>query len=259
MKEPKRQPPHAGEALTRADVIRLKKQHGGRRGLDLEGADLHEADLSELDLHGAELPQANLQGADLFKANLRRADLTVANLQGASLINANLQGTNLHGADLQGADMRWTDLRRARLQQADLRRACLDMASLRDADLENANWGDYVLRDEIIGELWWAASGYRALKQRHTEAGMYDIAGHFFYREMEARRKLAQKERRVAEVIALNAFRLLYGYGERPVRVIGWVVAVILGLALVDWAFGTVEHGFPDALYYSGVSFTALG
>jgi hypothetical protein len=51
----------------------------------------------------------------------------------------------------------------------------------------------------------------------------------------------------------------LYGYGERPGRVIGWAAGIVLGLALVHWAFGTVAGGFWDALYYSAVSFTALG
>jgi hypothetical protein len=88
---------------------------------------------------------------------------------------------------------------------------------------------------------------------------MHAIAGEFFYREMEARRKLAWKERRLPYALSMYALRFLYGYGERPLRVIGWVVAVILGFALGHWLFGTVERGFWDALYYSAVSFTALG
>ena len=95
---------------------------------------------------------------------------------------------------------------------------------------------------------------------------MYDIAGELHYREMEARRKLAWKgpvprgkERRRRYALALYALRFLYGYGERPERVIAWVAAVILGFALVHWLFGTVERGFLEALYYSAVSFTALG
>ena len=32
-------PPHAGERLTREDVLRLIEEHGGPEGLDLRGAD----------------------------------------------------------------------------------------------------------------------------------------------------------------------------------------------------------------------------
>ena len=68
---------------------------------------------------------------------------------------------------------------------------------------------------------------------------MYDIAGEFHYREMEARRKLAWKERRLPYALSMYSLRFLYGYGERPERVIGWAAAIIFGLALVHWLFGT--------------------
>jgi len=126
-------------------------------------------------------------------------------------------------------------------------------------NLANATWGDYVLAEEAAGQFDEAASTYRVLKQLHTNGGMYDIAGEFHYREMEARRKLAWKERRLPYALSMYLLRFLYGYGERPERVIGWVVAVILGFALGHWLVGTVAGGFLDALYYSAVSFTALG
>jgi len=237
MAEPKGKPPHAGERLTREDVERLIAEHGGPEGLDLRWANLREANLTRLDLHGAHLSDANLQGADLRHGNLQQANLRWANLQGAALSGA------------------------------DLRRARLAYANLQDANLEGANWGDYVFGDEIDGLFGAAASAYRALKQWHTDAGMYDVAGHFFYREMEAQRKLAWKggqpwegkERRLPYALSLNLLRFLYGYGERPERVIAWAAAVILGFALGHWLVGTVERGFLDALYYSAVSFTALG
>jgi hypothetical protein len=132
--------------------------------------------------------------------------------------------------------------------------------ALRQIDnLATAPWGDYVLAEEAAGQFDEAASTYRTLKQCHTYAGMYDIAGEFHYREMEARRKLAWKERRLPYAVAMYCLRFLYGYGERPERVIAWAAAVILGFAIGHWLSGTVDRGFLDALYYSAVSFTALG
>jgi len=292
MDEP--EPPQAKKPLTRKDVLRLIEEHGGPEGLDLSQRDLRQAVLDQLDLHGANLTGAHLQGAHIHRANLegadlQRADLHEAHLEGANLVEAKLQGATLEGARLKQAHVGWADLQGAVLQrasldathfiganlqgadlrngyllgvdlwQADLRRAKMAGALLRDAKLEGANWGDYVLGDEIAGDFGGAASVYRTLKQRHTELGMYDIAGEFHYREMEARRKLGWKKRRLPYASAMYALRFLYGYGERPERVIGWVVAVILGFALGHWLSGTVERGFPDALYYSAVSFTALG
>jgi hypothetical protein len=152
-----------------------------------------------------------------------------------------------------------TNLQRADLSWADLRRARLAWANVRDANLEGANWGDYTLGEEMAGGFGVAASAYRTLKRWHTQAGMYEIAGEFHYREMEARRKLAWKERRLPYALSMYLLRFLYGYGERPERVIGWAAAIVFGLALVHWLFGTVTGGFLDALYYSAVSFPALG
>ena len=298
MDEPKREPPQAEKPLTREDVLRLIDEHGGPKGLDLRQADLRQANLVALDLHGARLDGANLrearlQGADLraamlgyaklehavlfganlaaailLNADLEQAELCAAKLQRASLIQANLQGADLTGANLQGADLTGADLRTARLA----------LANLRDTKLENANWGDYVLGDELAAFFAWAASVYRTLKQWHTQAGMYAVAGEFHYREMEARRKsswtqqplprgvgvqvrrrLGLNERRLPYALSMYALRFLYGYGERPQRVIGWAAAVVFGLTLVHWLFGTVAGGCLDALYYSAVSFTALG
>jgi hypothetical protein len=251
--------PHFGKRLTREDVLRLIKKNDGPELLDLRGADLREVDLSGLDLHGANLISANLQGARLFQANLQGASLLGADLQAAEVSLANLQGATLYHANLQGAALFNADLQQADLRYANLQGATLRAAHLRDTNLEYATWGDYKLGDEASLLFGWAASAYRALKQWHTGAGMYDIAGQFFYREMEARRKQAWKERRLPYAVTLYALRFLYGYGERPERVIGWVAAVIFGLAFVYLLPGVLAGGFWDALYYSAVSFTALG
>lgn len=229
MGQPEGKPPHAGERLTREDVEHLIEEHGGSQDLDLSEANLRRADLRGLDLHGALLLQANLQEARLGGTHL----------QGATLARANLER-----ADLRAADLRW---------------ARLAYANLRDANLEGAEWGDYILSEEIRGEFGVAAFAYRTLRQRHTETGMYDIAGEFHYREMEARRKLAWKARRLPQALATYALRSLYGYGERPWRVVGWAAAVVFGLAFVHWISGTVAGGFLEALYYSAVSFSGVG
>jgi len=244
----------SGTHLPGGHLYRANLQGGYLWLANLQGADLRRANLL-----GADLRYANLQEARLEGSNLNEADVRWANLQGADLREANLQGADLWSANLQGADLSEANLQGADLSRADLRRARLAYASLREASLEGASWGDYKLGEEIAGDFGQAASAYRAVKQRHTEAGMYDVAGEFHYREMEARRKAAWKERRLPYASAVYLPRFLYGYGERPERVIAWAAAVIFGFALGHWAFGTLTGGFLDALYYSAVSFTALG
>ncbi|GAH63404.1 unnamed protein product, partial [marine sediment metagenome] len=55
-------------------------------------------------------------------------------------------------------------------------------------------------------------------------------------------------------------YGLLCGYGERPWQVFASAAVVVLGLALIYFAIGTLTPGtFLNSLYYSAVSFTALG
>jgi uncharacterized protein YjbI with pentapeptide repeats len=250
--------------LRRANLRRANLQGADLILTNLQGARLSEANLQEAfligaDLQGGVLHKANLHGADMGESDLRRAVLTSAVLSDANLKGSNLQEAKLWRASLQGGNLEGSNLEKTDLTGADLQRASLVYARLRDTNLEAANWGDYVLSEEMQGFLHEAASVYRTLKQWHTDAGMYDIAGEFHYREMEARRKLAQKERRFPYALAMYALRFLYGYGERPERVIGWAAAVVFGLALIHWLCGTVSGGFLEALYYSAVSFPALG
>jgi len=262
-------------------------------GIILRHAELQGAYLGHANLQGAYLRTANLQGAHLRRANLQGADLRRANLQGAYLGHANLQGAYLSDAKLQGAYLRYADLRgavlwRAKLHQADLRYCDLrgTKTNLAEADLEGAklyvcdlseanveaiNWGPkYIVGDEqeadretkkgnreLLGQ---AASVYCNLKRWHTEQGLYNLAGEFYFREMTVRRKALEWWPNPLPRIRQTLYWLLCGYGERPWQVFASAAVVILGLALVYFAIGTLTpNTFQNSLYYSAVSFTALG
>ena len=88
---------------------------------------------------------------------------------------------------------------------------------------------------------------------------MYDTAGRFFYREMEIKRK-AQSWKRPHVKLWSWLIKLLCGYGEKPERVTISAAVVVLGSALIYFAIGTLTpNTFLNSLYYSAVSFTALG
>ena len=96
------------------------------------------------------------------------------------------------------------------------------------------------------------------------------MAGQFHFREWECKRKIAQEKKHRLEISEIWGYRLVSGYGERPKRVIASGAAVILFFALwyfpYSWSFClsrdcwiAVWEGIWKALYFSGVSFTALG
>lgn len=112
--------------------------------IDLNGADLREANLNGADLNGADLRWASLFAANLSRANLRESIFNSANLGAANLMYADLRGayfwyTQLSFADFSGADLRGVNLRGVNLSQANLSQANLSEVDLRGVDLSQAN------------------------------------------------------------------------------------------------------------------------
>lgn len=283
--------------LTREDVLKRIEANGGTaKGLDLSGKVFEEGiDLSNLDLAGitlnnatlfhpshrgqkiayaslehANLMCANLQGVDLVCANLEGADLGGAHLERAKLWNANLEGADLRGAHLEGAvlieaNLEEADLASATLEGADLRGARLTGAYWQNVEftgstkLDDVYWGDYVLGQESFGDIF-LLSTYRRLRSWYAEHGMNDIAAKFYYREMEVRRKGAGwswNPYRARHRFGLEALRAVFGYGEHWDRVLYCMALVIFGSAAAYYVSG--ELNLPYSLYFSVISFTALG
>lgn len=248
------------------------------------GIDLSDQQLSDREYRGDEVEvltwQANLQGAALNDAVLQGANLERVNLSGASLRRANLKRANFQHAVLRGARLQGADLESAHLEDADLRQANLREARLKyangpanlegakfegvfleayqfDKSIETVHWGSCVLGEEHVKRFGVAISIYRELKMWHNFEGVYDRVGEFFYRETECRRKQARQEKRWDEWLKLGFYRFLFGYGERPWRVAGWAFGSIFLLSLVYSLLGGIP--FMNALYFSAVSFTAVG
>jgi uncharacterized protein YjbI with pentapeptide repeats len=304
--------------LRNANLRRSNLRDAQLEEADLHGADLCEADLKRALLKGANLRAATPMEAHLVGAILREADLRDAFLMGATLANAELdeaklQGAdlecvdlseatlwdaNLYGADLGGAALRKTDFWGADLREVDFEEATFEEVEFRDArlqgaylyaidipphfrdiELEDVDWGNFILGTERIGEFKEAEVIYRHLKMWHTDRGLYGIAGEFYFRELEARRKAIWSKdyprlpkeaprwgkalyqlKRVRDWLGLTTVGALCGYGEKPSRVVLAAAVIIFGLAGLYAAFGSFSSGaFLNCLYYSAVSFTALG
>jgi len=263
----------------REDVLRMIEENDGTaKGLDLlgkwfeVGINLRGLHLNNIILKHANLPRANLQNVSLSGADLQQSDLSEANLQEADLMNANLQEAGLIKANLGKASLFNTNFKKATLLFVNLQQANLIGAKLQgvvlageeissETEIANVDWGNYVLGNERSNLILLAQAVYRRLKQWYTNVGMYDVAGKFFYREMEAKRKAQRWKKEPSSKLWSSVMRLLFGYGERPARVIGWAASVIVFLALIYFFIGSAWEwsAFWNSLYFSAVSFTALG
>jgi hypothetical protein len=263
---------------TREDVLRLLKE---AEEPDLvpdlsekvfeEGIDLRGLDLRGIDFSGSRLANAHLEGAKLSSAHFKGADLSRAHLEGADLTFTHFEGANLDLANLKEAWLAWASLDVAKLTGASLRQAWLDRTSFIGAYLlgvefspdtkwGNIDWGNYILGEEADGFFGLAEDVYRNLKIWHTQHGLYDIAGKFFYRETEARRKAQSWKKKPLQKLWSWVLRILCGYGEKPERVAISAAVVIFGLAAAYCLWGSFSSSaFADTLYYSVASFTALG
>jgi len=96
--------------MTQDELNEVIENHQHWIKQDCEGCTKMLADLHHVDLQGANLRNADLWGANLYYANLRNANLR----------NADLWGANLGNADLRNADLWNTDLRNANLLGANL-------------------------------------------------------------------------------------------------------------------------------------------
>ena len=218
--------------------------------------------IRDIHLEGVTLERANLKEANLGGAHLEGADLTEARLEGAILTGSHLNGADLIGTNLEGADLEYTNLEGANLYSAKFEGAYLaDTKFSRDTNFTSVDWGDYILACELTGEFETAEDTYRRLKQWYTNAGIYDVAGEFFYREMEAKRNTQSWKKKPHLKLWSWVLKLLCGYGEKPLRVIVWAASVMVGLALIYFIIGSIWawSAFWNSLYFSAVSFTALG
>jgi len=276
-----------------ANRLDLSRKHFVN-GIDLSELDLKGADLTGAHLEGANLRDAHFEEAKLGFAHLEKSNLKYAHLEETELWETHLEEANLGSAHLEGADLRLAYLERAQLVEAHFEKAFLRKAHLEgaylidnhvegadfssaylegaylhgtqfwvDTRLEAVNWGDYILGEEKSRQFDKAVNAYQQLKQWHTTAGLHDIAAKFYYREKEASRKSLtwRSKSSFRHRLSLELSYLVFGHGEGWKRLLFWVAGFILLFALIYFAFDETRQWqyFGDYIYFSTVSFTALG
>jgi uncharacterized protein YjbI with pentapeptide repeats len=106
---------------------------------------------------------------------------------------------------------------------------------------------------------------YRNLKKNMQNSGNYTDAGEFYYREMEMKRKGAKNKK---DLFLLQLYKIIAGYGEKPLRTIISSLAIIFICTVFYWIFQCLEYSvenptifrqIKDSLYFSFVTFTTLG
>ncbi|QQX81036.1 pentapeptide repeat-containing protein [Shewanella sp. KX20019] len=239
-----------------------------RRGGQLRGVSLNHAKLAGIDLvrhnqkvgydfSNAELYRADLSGGHLFNINFSNASLMKADLREANLHCANLSGCNLLGIKWAGSKIE--NMRAGSV----LRQEKLAEMAEKNGNIEKAM--DYFEQAEEI---------YRDLRKAAEREGLFAMSGDYIRKELTMRRH--QMPKRCFKRFLSKSIDLFCGYGEAPLRVIGFSMVLILFSAILYFFTGLNFDGeihqfslnnsfttnlmvFLNCIYYSVVTFTTLG
>ena len=242
---------------TLLEIQELNKQKQDLSNFKLSNAELEKIYLVDAKMLGCDLSKANLKNASMYGANLSSANLFKANLENANLKNANLENANLLGANLSGTK------------------------------LENINWGkDYKVINELEAEKAVKDGDLKLSKQKYREAEevyrsikismqsqtLGDETGHFFIREMIAKRKQFNKFSTAR--IGSKIIELTTGYGEKLSNILFTVIGIIIacmllygieGVSYQDKTLGFFSNDFSflstlgNLFYFSVVVYSTVG
>ncbi|GEM_PF-2514186 len=165
-----------------------------------------------------------------------KIDLRGAKFLGKIRISGNFENVLLAGCDVEHVDLTYVRWRQ-------------DYKILDEIELEKAVKSGKI--KEIESKWKEVETVYRKLKLSYKNHGDYDTAGKFHYREWECKRKRAGKystktvKGKLLNLIAtnfswINLYRVTFGYGEEPLRVIFASLFVILLWALIYMFCGIV-------------------
>jgi uncharacterized protein YjbI with pentapeptide repeats len=263
-------------------------------GANLEGADLAGTNLQNANLHDSVLREttlnwANLQNTDLRGSDLTRATLFRARLEGADLSNAEMRYTNLHLAFFGNTKIDRDKLGEFILQEntEEYRRHLEDTSKRLGVDIK--------VEQHLAKSMLEAKDVYLCLKNNFRSIGQYDDASWAYIKERQMGKRTHWPPRRARDCYPAELDRLpssglrrrwqllkfsikhllayitdwiaelACGYGEKPLRTLGWAFVVIFAFPIFYRLSGGVISvgGMPltwlDYLNYSFGAFTTIG
>ena len=139
----------------------------------MSGLDLDRAELQDADLTGAKLQHTRLRWANADRAVLNNADLSGAVMTGTHLREAQLVRATLRGAQLRHTDFASANLTGAILEGADLTRSNLQSADLSESNLQAAILSEAFVRDSsLAGSRIYGASVWGLKGRPHNESDL---------------------------------------------------------------------------------------
>ena len=233
-------------------------QHDGRTFLDLRGIRIEQTQLD-----GAQLRDVNLRWSTIRDVGFKGTHLAHCNLSQASLSECYFRNTVFDNCDIVNSKFQKNEFSNARIEDCRLDfcsfKECeitlqtirfrkdtdprVLMRICRNLKLNAMSMGHFA----DAGELTYMEKTF----ERHT------LHRHAFSTEHESPLQRLRAIRGWFGSILLNA---LWGYGERPARLLVATAAAIVLFGSVQWLLeGVPGEGFGAHLYFSGITFMTIG
>ena len=246
-------------------------------GSNLRGAIFIRANLADARLSYSNLSGANLSFCNLQNAYLSDCDLTDTKFIGAKLFNTKFRNSGLTTCSglskqlFRGLRWGWCPEYRMFEEQPVQSEAVYRSLASRFASeglLDDASWATYraclmkhaVLRHKLSFTQFWAEEVVTAMMNDPNRAMTL----------MQSMPGISPRKRSSAlflgragiflEWLRSLTLRIIVGYGEKPLRVLWFGVAMILFYACVYSFCGAIgDRSFESCLYFSAITFTTVG
>jgi len=235
-----------------------------------KGTQMERFKLARLNLRNINLVNRNSRygykfiDSDFYRSDLEAAHCFMVDFGGCSLMKANFKYANLHCANLENCNLLGANFEHAKLEHINWGTEILQFKKAREVHDPREKEDLYQQAEEI----------YRHLRKVTEDEGLFELSGRFFRSEMVARRM--QLPLFSGGRVLSKTVDLFCGYGEEPLRIIGFTLLLILVYAFcyafsgltyageliqLSWSndFGQNMYYFFDAIYFSVVTFTTLG
>jgi Ion channel/Pentapeptide repeats (9 copies) len=213
-----------------------------------------------LDLRGLRIEETQIDKAYLKNVNLRWATFRDVGFKNARFVNCNLSQAKFEDCYLRRAQFEKCDLVNSHFNACDFSQAAIVESRIDFASFSQCEIGLGNIRFRHDASAQAMVRVCRSLKQNAISMGSFADAGHLTYLEKSHERRALQGRGEWARWLGSLAQDWLWGYGEKPWRLVGLmgVNILVFGTALY-WAHALPGKAWWEHIYFSGITYLTIG
>jgi len=256
---------------TELTAAAIRQQQGQPAGAEVPT--MHHEGRTFLDLRGIRIEQTQLDGAQLRDVNLRWSTIRDVGFKGTHLAHCNLSQASLSECYFRNTVFDNCDIVNAKFQKNEFSNARIEDCRLDFCSFKECEITLQTIRFRKDTDPRVLMRICRNLKLNAMSMGHFADAGELTYMEKTFERHTLHRHAFTTEhesmLLRLRAIRgwfgsillnALWGYGERPARLLVATAAAIVLFGSVQWLLdGVPGEGFGPHLYFSGITFMTIG